>query len=98
MKNTIFNPSLPRSQRLFYQNFISSEDILDDFRKDPKQFLAKYGVDVSALHIPKDFEVPPREVLEERFQKYFGYDEFATAKYAIPFIVFLIFLIPANVK
>ncbi len=98
METTFFNPSLPRTQRLFYQNLISNDDILDDFRKNPKQFLANHGVDVSALNIPKDFEVPPREVLEERFQKYFVYDEFATAMYAIPFIVFLIFLIPANVK
>lgn len=55
-------------------------------------------MDVSALHIPKNFEVPPREVLEERFQKYFGYDEFGTAKYAVPFVVFLIFLVPMNIK
>lgn len=95
MENTLFNPSLPRSQRLFFQNFVSSDDIIDDFRKDPKQFLSKYGVDVSALNIPDNFEVPPREVLEERFQQYFGYDEFgAPAMYAIPFVVFLVFLVP----
>lgn len=95
MKNTFFNSELPRSQRVFFQNFISSEDILDDFRKDPKQFLVKYGVDVSALNLPENFEVPPKEVLEKRFQQYFGHDEFgAPAMYTIPFVVFLVFLIP----
>ncbi len=98
MENLSFNPDLPRSQRLFFQDFISRDNLLNDFSKDPKSFLSKYGVDVNELNIPKDFKVPDRKVLEERFQQYFGYDEFATAKYAIPFVVFLIFLVPANVK
>jgi hypothetical protein len=93
MKNLIFNPVLPRSQRQFFQDIIS-KDILDEFSKDPKQFLANNGIDVSELNIPKDFKVPPREVLEERFQKYFDYDEFSNTKHALVFIVFLIFLIP----
>jgi len=93
MEQTFFNPSLPRSQRLFFQNIISG-DILDDFSRDPKQFLSNYGVDVSALHIPDNFEMPPREVLEQRFQEYFGYDEFSNTKHALVFVVFLIFLIP----
>lgn len=73
---------------------MSSEELIDDFRNNPKSFLKKYGVDTSELTINLD-SLPSREVMLSRLEYYMEYEEFGSpAKLAVPFVVFLVFLIP----
>ena len=64
----------------------------------PSPYLKRNGVDTSELKVPRKDEMPSKEVMLKRLEYYFGYEEFASpAKLAVPFIIFLVFLIPVLV-
>lgn len=93
--NLLYNQRLPREQFKFFQEMTTKEKLVKSFQADPIKFFKTYGIDTSELHLPKDIDLPPYEVLIKRMDVYFGEDDFskpAALMEAAGFIVFVAFL------
>ena len=68
----------PRDSYQFVQDFAFKQENLDNFQKDPLNFLKSKGIDTSELTIPKDFKMPTQEEINIALKYYYSNEEFVS--------------------
>lgn len=68
----------PRDSYKFMQDFAFNQENLNEFQKNPLNFLQSRGIDTSELIIPKDFKMPSQEEINMALKYYYSNEEFVS--------------------